>query len=168
MNDVDILGYSRSKVGTVLYSSDYAAIYFANSIGGPPTAASKAGLVQSAAVSYQHAVQPRFEAGSHELYWVTGQALGTVQLARVIGDKGFLAGIQFGDQPNDIRKGVLGGVEMKVGRLGLQGIEARQEVLMMSGCVLSGVSMAFSVGGLEIQESLRIETAMLRRGLRQF
>ena len=128
--------------------------------------ASRAGLVQNAAVSYQHNVQPRFEAGSHELYWLTGQSMGVVQVGRLISDKGILDGVRHGRASNDIRKGILGGVEFKIGRLGLQGISVKQEVLILSGCVLSAYGVSFNVGGLEVQEAMTIQTALLKRGLR--
>ena len=164
--DIDFFGYERQKVGTYIFSSDYASIYFSNAPGGTAVAAAKAGLVQSAAVSYQHNVQPRFEAGSHELYWLTGQSLGSVQVGRLIGDRGILDGVQYGQDPNNIKKGLLGGVEFKIGRLGLQGITTRQEVLMLSGCVLSAYGVSFNVGGLEVQESMTIQTALVKRGVR--
>jgi hypothetical protein len=164
--DIDFFGYTRQNVGQYIYSSDYAALYFSNTPGGANVAAAKAGLVQSAAVSYQHNVQPRFEAGSHELYWLTGQSLGSVQVGRLIGDRGILDGVRHGQDPNNIRKGVLGAVEFKIGRLGLQGISVRQEVLILSGCVLSAYGISFNVGGLEVQESMTIQTALVKRGLR--
>jgi hypothetical protein len=166
MGDIDFYGYERARVGQYLLSSDYAAIYFANTAGGASVSASRAGLVQSAAVSYQHQVLPRFEAGSHELYWLTGQATGAVQVGRLISDKGILDGIRVGRASNDIRKGVLGGVEFKIGRLGLQGISVKQEVLILSGCVLAVYNVSFSVGGLEVAEGMTIQTALLKRGLR--
>ena len=165
--DIDFFGYERAKVGQYIYSSDYAALYFANSAGGSAVSASKAGLVQSAAMSYQHNVQPRFEAGSHELYWLTGQSLGTLQVGRLVGDKGILDNIRYGNAVNDIRKGILGGVEFKIGRLGLTGVTVKQEVLILSGCVLAAYGISFNVGGLEVQESMTIQTALVKRGLQQ-
>lgn len=165
--DIDFYGYDRAKVGQYIYSSDYAALFFANTAGGSGVSAQKAGLVQSAAVSYQHNVQPRFEAGSHELYWLTGQALGTLQVGRLVGDKGLLDGIRYGNSPGDLRKGVLGSVEFKIGRLNMTGVSVKQEVLIMSGCVLAAYGVSFNVGGLEVQESMTIQTAMVKRGLQQ-
>lgn len=164
--DLDFFGYERAQAGSYIYSSDYAAVFFANSPGGVAASARKAGLVQSAAVSYQHNVQPRFEGGSSELYWLTGQSMGTLQLGRLIGDRGILDGINHGAARDDIRKGVLGGVEFKVGRLGLKGVSVRQEVLVLSGCVLGAYGISFNVGGLEVQEALTIHTALVKRGLR--
>lgn len=132
---------------------------------GAAVGAAKAGLIQNAAVSYQQNVQPRFEAGSHELYWLTGQAMGSVQVGRLIGDRGILDGVVYGNDPNNIKKGLLGGIEFKIGRLGLAGITVKQEVIMLSGCVLSAYGISFNVGGLEVQESMTIQTALLKRGL---
>ena len=161
MADIDFYGYERAKVGTFIYSSDYASVYFSNS--GSGNQARKAGLVQSAAVVYQHNVQPRFEGGSSELYWLSGQSFGTLQVARCVGDQGILEGVQHQRSPNNIRKGILGGVEFKVGRLGLEGISTRQDVIALSGCVLQSWGASFSVGGLEVQESMTIQTALVKR-----
>lgn len=161
--DIDFFGYERANVGQYIYSSDYAALYFSNAAGGAVANAGKAGLVQRATVAYQHNVQPRFEAGSHELYWLTGQALGSVQVGRLIGDRGILDGVMHGANPNDLRKGVLGAVEFKIGRIGLEGVSVRQEVLVLSGCVLSAYGISFDVGGLDVQESLTIQTALVKR-----
>lgn len=161
--DIDFFGYNRAKVGTYIYSSDYAALYFSNDPGGTSMPAIKAGLVQNAALAYQHNVQPRFEAGSHELYWLTGQSVGTLQMGRLVSDRGMLADIQHGGSPTDVRKGVLGTVEFKMGRIGMEGIAVKQDVLMLNGCVLSSYGVAFNVGGLEVQESLTIQTALVRK-----
>lgn len=163
--DLDFFGYERQHVGQFLYSSDYAALYFANTAGGASVSAEKAGLVQNATLAYQHNVQPRFEAGSHELYWITGQSLGTLQVGRLVGDRGILDGIRFRDARNDLRKGLLGAVEFKVGRQNLTGVNVRQEVLVLSGCVLAAYGISFSVGALEVQEPMTIQTALVKRAL---
>src|ERR1700761_7118098 len=106
--DQDLFAYTRNNVGSYLFSSDYSSIYFENSAGaGLTTPAQRAGLIQNATCAYQHNVQPRFEAGSHNLYWVTGQSMGTLQLGRLIGDAGILAGINIGGGGNDLRNGIL-------------------------------------------------------------
>ena len=164
MAEQDFFAYERAHPGSILMSSDYASVYFANSDGTyPDDAAGKAGLVQSAAISYQQNVQPRFEAGSHELRWLTGQSMGSVQIGRLIGDQGLLAGISMNSDPNDLRKGVLGGIEFKIGRNNLTGISMKQEVLVLSGCVMSQYGISFNVGSLEIQESMTIQTALIKR-----
>jgi hypothetical protein len=165
--DMDFYGYSRERVGQTIYSSDYASLYFANTAGGAKASASKAALVQSAALAYNQQVIPRFEGGSHELFWLTGQSRGTLQVGRLVGDKGILDGIRYGSAVNDVRKGVLGGVEFKIGRLGMQGVTVKQEVLILSGCMLSGWGVSFNTGGLDVSESMSVEVALVKRGLQK-
>ena len=157
----DFFGYERQRPGQVIFSSDYAMVMFANSLTGDP--ANKLGLVQAAGVSYQHNVQPRFETGSHELFWLTGQSLGAVQLTRLVGEQGILVGIPQLADPNDLRKGALGTVDIKMGRKGISGIAVSQSVLELSGCMMSNYGTSFSVGGLEVQESVTIQVAMMRK-----
>ena len=164
MADIDFYGYERSKAGTYLYSSDYAAVYFAGGMGGFGTQAGKAGLVQNATCAYQHNVVPKFEGGSSELFWVTGQAVGRLALGRLLGEEGILNGI--GQSSDSMRNGLLGGVDFKVGRLGGAVTAAgRQDVLVLKGCVLSAYGLTFSVNGLEVQENLTIETALVKRSM---
>lgn len=160
MSDIDMFGYQRSKVGSYLVSSDYAAVYFTDPSGA--LSANKAGLVQSASVSYQHQVQPRFESGSSELYWLTGQPMGRIGIGRLVGDRGILDGISFNDNPGSLKKGLLGNVEFQYGRLGLTDVTVNQSVLVMSGCVLAGVGFNHGTGSFDIQEALTIDAALMK------
>lgn len=168
--DTDFFGFQRSKVGTYLYSSDYAAVYFGSQIASTTGAqvssgtGVKAGLVQSCSVAYQQTVQPRFEGGSSELYWVTGQALGTVQVGRLIGQNGLLNGIN--TNTNALQNGLLGSIEFKVGRTAgvpVVAVAARQDVLVLKGCVLESYGAQFSVGSLDCAESVLIRCALVKR-----
>ncbi len=171
--ETDFFGYQRNNAGSYLYSSDFASVYFENSAGGSAaTPAQRAGLVQNCTVAYQQNVQPRFEAGSHELYWLAGQALGSIQMGRLIGDAGILNGVSVGGGGNDLRNGILGGIDFKIGRKGSQlnastAITTTQSVLVLRGCVLSGYGASFSTGGLEVQEAMTIQTALMRRSVSQ-
>lgn len=155
----DFFGYTRHNPGQFVYSSDYSSVYFANTRGGATNESNRAGLVQSAAVSYQHRVEPRFEAGSSELYWCTGQSSGAVQMGRLVGDRGFLEGIRAGRAGRGMReKGVLGTVEFKAGTVNVD-----QDVLTLGGCVLQGVAFSTSVGALEISEALTVQVAVMEK-----
>jgi hypothetical protein len=168
--DTDFFGYQRSKTGRYLYSSDYAAVYFGSQIPSSTGAqvssgtGVKAGLVQSCSVAYQQTVQPRFEGGSSELYWVAGQSLGTIQVGRLIGQNGLLNGIN--ENTNAMQNGLLGSIEFKVGRTAgvpVVAVSARQDVLVLKGCVFESYGVAFSVGGLDVQESMLIRAALVKR-----
>ena len=172
MAEFDFFGYARQQAGSYIYSSDYAAVYFENSQGASPAAtASRAGLVQNATCAYQHNVQPRFEGGSSELYWLAGQSMGTLQLGRLIGDSGILNNVVLGlgGEGADLRNGILGGVDFKIGRKGVGGSSnpatralATQSILVLRGCVLSGYGASFSTGGLEVQEAMTIQVALMK------
>lgn len=169
--DTDFFGYERANPGSYVYSSDYASVYFSNNEAG--TGSQRAGLVQNCTCAYQHNVQPRFEGGSSELFWLAGQALGTLQMGRLVGDAGILNGVRLiGGAGRDIRNGTLGGIDFKIGKKGVGGgasnvtrVLARQNVLVMRGCVLSGFGASFSTGGLEVQEAMTIQTALMKVAL---
>lgn len=161
--DTDLFGYQRSKVGQHVISTDLASIYFSNQPGGTGVRAEKAGLVQSTNLSYQQRVEPRYESGSSELFWTSGQSQGTIQVNRLIGSSGILANVNQNQDPADLRHGLLGSVEAKIGRIGQSGLSIRQDVIVMSGCVLAQYGATWSVGGLEVQESMNIQTALMRR-----
>ena len=162
MADVDFYGYERDYAGTYLYSSDVAAIYFDNNGVGNPQ---RAGLVQNVQASYQQSVLPRFEAGSSELYWVTGQAQGSVGCGRLVSYQGLLDGINVGQGTSDLRNGILGSVTIKIGKLAgqLRQVQLPQSQLIMKGCVLQGYSTSFTTGALEVAESMAIQVALMKR-----
>jgi hypothetical protein len=162
MPDIDFYGYERDYAGTYLYSSDVAAIYFDNNGVGTPQ---RAGLVQNVTSSYQHSVLPRFEAGSSELYWVAGQAQGSVGVGRLVSYGGLLTGIQPGNGSSDLRNGILGGVNIKIGQLQgqLRAVSLPQSQLIMAGCVLSNYTCSFTTGALEVSEMLAIQVAFMKK-----
>lgn len=79
----DIFGYSREVQSDSIVSSDFAKI----SVGG------QIGLVQQFNATYQRRIEPRFEVGSSNLYWVHGQPQGSIQLSKLVGTGGLLEGI---------------------------------------------------------------------------
>ena len=162
MPDIDFYGYERDYAGTYLYSSDVAAIYFDNNGVGSPY---KAGLVQNVSASYQHSVLPRFEAGSSELFWVTGQAQGDVSMGRLISYGGLLDGIEPGTGDTDLKNGILGSVFIKIGKLQgqLRQVSIPQSQLVMTGCVLANYGASFTTGALEVSEMTAIKVALMKR-----
>ena len=163
MADIDFYGYERDYAGTYLYSSDVAAIYFDNNGVNNPK---RAGLVQNVQASYQQSVLPRFEAGSSELFWVTGQSQGSVGCGRLVSFQGLLEGINVGQGSSDLRNGILGAVTIKIGKLAgqLRQVQLPQSQLIMKGCVLQGYSTSFTTGALEVAESMAIQVALMKRG----
>jgi len=76
----DFFGYKRNINAKEILSSDFALI----GVKGSDTM----GLVQGAQMSYQQRVEPRFEAGSSDLYWVNGQPSGQMRIDRLVGKSG--------------------------------------------------------------------------------
>lgn len=169
MADTDLFGYTKPTAGSYIFSSDYAALYFENSNGAvAATPAQRAGLVQNSTVAYQQNIQPRFEGGSSALYWLAGQSIGTIQAGRLIGDAGILDGVTVGGGGNDLRNGIIGGIDFKIGRKGAHLnvnplITTTQSILVLRGCVMSGYGASFSTGGLEVQEAMTIQCALIKR-----
>lgn len=154
MANIDIFGYTRDRAGTMLMSSDYAALHL-NSAGASGT---KLGLLQQVGANYAHRVEPRFEAGSSELYWTAGQSMGKVDAGRLVGENGILQGIEFDRDPNNNRKGSMAGIDFKLGVPAL----ARQTI-RMAGCIAQGLTISFGAGELDVRESLSILVARLEK-----
>jgi hypothetical protein len=152
----DFLGYQRAVAGQHILSSEYAALLMA---GTTTSTASRLGLVQGLQCSYSHQVAPVFEAGSSNLYWLTGQPVGGVSVSRVVGDN-LVSGLQGLAQPGSsgqlLNQGAIGEVDFKVGATSLN-----QTVIRFGGCVLTSVGWGTSVGSLTITTSLNMSVAIL-------
>jgi len=153
MAQTDILGYKRDvHPNGQIFSSEFATI----SLG------SKMALVQNVTASYGQTVQPKFEVGSPTLYWLTGQPMGQVQIARLVGRGGFFD--SFGSLENSCAK-LLG---LKIGLDGTGGCTAAQSSggsgLNFDGGVVSNLTASFSAGDLQVQEGATIQVASMRRG----
>ena len=154
---LDFFGYKRNSPGTHIMSSEYAAVLMSNSLTSAPS--NKLGLVQGCQVSYGHAVVPVFEAGSSEMYWITGQPSGAVSISRVVGDN-FVAGLQGLAQPGSssqlLNQGAIGEVDFKAGVTTIN-----QTVLRFGGCVLARVDWSTQVSALNITTGMTIHVAIL-------
>ena len=78
----DIFGYDKTV--SRLISSDQAGIKLKGA---------DFKLVQNVRFTYQHQVIPRFEAGSADLYWISGQSQGSATFGRAVSQQGFLDGV---------------------------------------------------------------------------
>lgn len=170
ITEKDFYGYSRSGSNRFLYSTDYASVVFDNTgvvaqSGDALTRTGHIGLVQSVTAVYQHRVEPRFEAGSSELVWLTGQARGMMEMGRLVSDQGLLAGVSHGQAPGNIGNGAIGGVQLHIARGStiVRAADAKNH-LVLKGCVMSSYSLTFATGGLEVAEMVRIECALVKRG----
>lgn len=152
MASVDIFGYNRQRPGDRIMSSDYAAMHLTSS----GAAGGKLGLLQQVSANYTHRVEPRFEAGSSELYWASGQSMGKIDAGRLVGEAGILENVQYTRSQNDIHKGTLAGVDFKMGAVS-------KNTISMRGCVIEGITVQFGAGDIDVRESLSIKVAMLEK-----
>lgn len=150
----DFFGYSRtvSPNGTVM-SSELATL----SMGGIMS------LVQQATGTYAQTVNAKFEAGSANLYWVTGQPQGTIQFARLVGTEGFLGGSNWSQIQGQC--GSLVGLT-----LGSQGTSGCTTVQPINGATLSftngvpeQITVSFQAGLLDVTEGASIRVATMNR-----
>ena len=150
----DIFGYERDAVadpGQVI-SSDHAVI----NIGG------KLRLVQNVTGAYQHRVEPKFEAGSPNLYWVTGQASGTLEVGRLLGKvNGPSSGTGTPLFGADNGCGILETVVLNMSGKSCSAQTGGAQSYKFSGAVVQSFTISFGVGNLEVTEGLRIMVAEL-------
>lgn len=153
MPSIDIFGYTRERAGqNFMMSSDYAALH----MNSGAALGTKLGLLQNASINYAHRVEPRFESGSSELFWASGQSMGKIDAGRLVGEVGILEGVEFERGANN-RKGAVAGIDFKLG-----GPSVRSTV-SMSGCVAQSVSMTFGAGELDVREALSIMVAHMQK-----
>lgn len=154
---LEFFNYDRNRSGQYLVSSDFAVF----------TVDQARALVQSASIQYQQRVEMRPELGSHEIYWLTGQASGAAQMQRLVGQGGLLNRITPGGA-GTLNKGRIAALQMEVSSTNTASPGTTQDglefanVLAMEGAVLRGISWGASAAGLELSESLDIAFASLR------
>jgi hypothetical protein len=155
MSQPDFLAYERNVVPNgQLFSAEFATI----SLGS----GSRMGLVQNVQASYGHSVNARFESGSATLFWQTGQPQGQIQAGRLVGRGGFFSAFT---ELQDTCGRIIG---VRIGLDGEGGCAAastmdRGRALSFDGVVLENLSMGWSAGGLDINESVAMRAASLRQ-----
>ncbi len=152
MENKDFFGYSRKVTapGTALPAE------FATLTLGDDAAAVL--LLQSAQINYAHTVQPFFEIGSANLYWVTGQPMGSAQIARAVGQEGFLQ--KFGRGSACARVQSL--------QLGLKSTGGCVEVtssgkgVNLLNCMPESIMISVQAGALQMQEGMTLKIGTLQ------
>jgi len=144
----NILGYKRDENTKRLISSDYAALKFG---------AADVKLVQNAQLTYGHQVTPRFEAGSSQLYWVTGQAQGRITLGRAVSSGGFFSGLD----PQKAAGGSLVSFNLSIGGFeasnkGGQVSVGSNTTLNFEGGVIANLTATVTTGSLDVSEGVEI------------
>ena len=131
-------------------SSDYAALSIDD----------KLALVQSAQLNYGHQVIPRFEAGSAELYWVTGQAQGRITVQRAVSQGGM-----FGEVKADqAASGDLIKFSMEVKDINGGVSVSGNKNISFTGGVVVNLTASVQTGSLDVSEGVEIAFANMDKG----
>lgn len=152
MDNKDFFGYSRkiTAPGTALPAE------FATLTLGDDAAAVL--LLQSANISYAHTIQPFFEIGSADLYWVTGQPMGRADIGRVVGQEGFLQKFGKGTACAKVQSLSLGLKESG----GCIAVKSAGKGINLLNCVPESVSITVQAGALQMQEGMSLRVGTLQ------
>lgn len=146
----NIFDYKRAGSTERIISSDYAALSFAGELK----------LVQSAQLNYGHQVIPRFEAGSSELYWVTGQAQGRITIQRAVSQGGMFGGVDAEKAAN----GALIEFGMEVKKLdGGVSVTGATNINFTGGVVVN-LTASVQTGSLDVSEGVEVAFANMDKG----
>ena len=153
----NILGYERNKKAKEmrLISSDYATLKMGKTADSP---SKQVHLVQNARVTFQHQVTPRFEAGSAELYWLTGQSQGTVTVGRAVSKSGFFSTLA----PKQAASGTL--ISFSLDTTTRQGPGVKVEAnpkgsIQFKNGVIAALGANIATQGLDVSEEVTINFA---------
>ena len=142
----EFFGYERSADNKTVLSTDFAIISIAGS--------GRMGLVQEAQAQYEHRVEPRFEAGSSDLFWLNGQPQGQITFSRVIGTDGIFA---------DIKEN--GCAELQTLTINTSGnscgISTGGNGVTFDGAMLQSVTLTFNVQQLDIRDNIVYKVATM-------
>jgi hypothetical protein len=152
MDNKDFFGYSRKVTapGTALPAE------FATLTLGEDSASVL--LLQSAQISYAHTVQPFFEIGSADLYWVTGQPMGSAQIGRAVGQEGFLQKFGKGTACAKVQSLSLG-VKTQGGCVD---ITASGKGVNLLNCMPESIMISVQAGALQMQEGMTLRVGTLQ------
>lgn len=140
----DIFGYNNNvKSEGQVASSEFASV----------TVGSKQSLVQSVIADYGQTVTPVSQVGDTQIYWITGQPQGTLNITKLVGSGGFFEGwkgLECG-KVNNLA------VSLDGGRCGFSGAGN----LTFNGGVIQRVNVTLGTGQMTIGENCVIQIASL-------
>jgi hypothetical protein len=154
----NVLGYKRTKDSNRLISSDFAIVSLSGA--GGSSGKQPLGLVQNANVAYGHQVLSRFEAGSSNLYWVTGQAQGVINIARAVSEGGFFNSLQ----PENAASGTMMTIDLSIKEPNFTGESVSikgKKALHFKGGVIANLGATVATGSLDVSETVTINVAEL-------
>ena len=136
----DIFGYNRNVNTKAILSSENCALDFGEG---------KVALVQRADLTYEHAVNPVFEAGSSDIYFVNGGAHGSLRFDALVGRQGFFAGFNLGKQAcGDLST-------LSIAAVAEDGCSVKLEknnAIRIEGALLQSVQLGFTAGQYQVSQ----------------
>ena len=136
----DIFGYNRNVNTKAILSSENCVLDFGEG---------KVALVQSAELVYQHTINPVFEAGSSDIYFVNGGANGSLTFGSLVGRQGFFAGFNLGKQAcGDLSTLSIAAVAEDGCRVKLE----KNNAIRIEGALLRRVSLGFRAGEYQVSQ----------------
>lgn len=152
MDNKDFFGYTRKVTapGAAL-PAEFATLSLGDDAAGVL-------LLQSAQISYAHTVQPFFEIGSADLYWVTGQPMGSASIGRAVGQEGFLQKFGKGTACAKIQSLSLGLKEAG----GCVEIKAAGKGINLLNCIPEAINITVQAGALQMQEGMSLKVGTLQ------
>jgi hypothetical protein len=140
MSSPDIFGYNRNVHTKSLLSSENCVLDFGQG---------KVGLLQQASLAYQHTIQPQFEVGSSDIYFVNGGAQGQLQFTSLVGRTGFFAGFDLGSQAcGDLQT-------LSITAVGDDNCDFKVEknnAVRIEGAILQSVSLTFQAADYKVSQ----------------
>lgn len=149
----DIFGYEREShaTGTTM-TSEMATISFGE--GG----SSRKKLVQSVQGQVQHTVTPLYESGSSDLYWNSGQPMGTVDMERIVGRGGFFDGMTSGNACGELTS-VTVGSDGKGGCTAKRAENGKGKNIVFGGAIPVSFGFTFGAGIVEVRDRVSFMAA---------
>lgn len=138
----DLFGFTREMKPTgTLITSEVAALTF----GG-----SQLTLVQQVQCTYQQRVEPKYEAGTSNVYWVSGQAGGQLTVSRLVSKAGFSL---FSAVKESACK--LSSISVSFGSNGGSSkcVATAKDKFTLSGVIATSVGFSYGVGQMEVTEN---------------
>jgi len=142
----DIFGYNRTIQEDSIVSSDFAKI----------TVGTNMGLIQQFNATYQRRIEPRFEVGSSDLYWVHGQPQGQIQVQKLVGTDGILGGI------NLTRCGKINSISINI-KPGSACAPGGSGGISFDGAMIQSVNFTAQASNLDISTGLTILCAEMKK-----
>ena len=150
MGNSDVFGGNREVKTGELLTMENAALDLGEG---------RVALVQNIQIQYNQGVQPQFEVGSNTMYFVAGQARGSLRVDTLVGKTGFLDGF------NLANKAVCGGIDSVALNLvdtNNCGWElSRRSTASLEAVVPESVNITISAGQLQIAQSVGFQIGKL-------